>query len=541
MREQYSTPLWLLLAIAGLVLLIACANLANLMLARASARAREIAVRLAMGASRWRLIRQLMAESLLLSGVGAIAGALVARNLSAFLVAFLSRQGDELFVDLAPDWRVLAFTAALAIVTCVLFGLTPALRASRAEPGSAIKTGSRGLTATRERLGLRRMLVVSQVAASLVLLVSALLFVRSLRNLMTLDAGFRQDGVLIVSVDLSRLDLPLPRRLIAKQDLMERLRAIPRVDAVAEVGFVPIEGSGGSNQVWKDGTDATQGMVSNFNFISPDYFKTLRIPLLTGRDFDQRDTFGSPNVAVVNEAFARQLGLGANPLGQRFRREATPQDRETVYEIVGLVKNTKYRSLRVDFKPIAYLAKNQHAHPMGGDDIVIRSSMPLGALISGTKTAIVEFNPRVAFSFQVFKDLIQGSLLPERLMATLSGFFGILAALIASIGLYGVMSYLVAQRRNEIGIRIALGAGPRGIVGLILGEAGILLAVGLSIGTILAAGAATFARSMLFGLQAYDATTFLLAIAALSTVALAASYFPARCAATLDPMDALRE
>jgi putative ABC transport system permease protein len=542
LRQQYEDPLWILLATAGLVLLIACANLANLMLARASAREREIAVRLALGASRSRLIRQLMVESLLIAAVGAGLGLLLAGVLSRFLVAFMSTQENTLFLDLHPDWRVLGFTMGAAVLTCLLFGLTPAWRATHIAPGAAMKAGGRGLTATREGFGLRRALVATQVALSVTLLVGGLLFSHSLHNLMTVNTGFRQDGILIVWTDISnRLNLPLERRAAFKLNLLERLRAIPGVDGVADVRFLPLSGGATSNAVWTEGSDRSHGIDANFNWVSRDYFKTLETPFLAGRDFDTRDAPTSSPVVIVNKTFAQKLGLGPNPVGKHFRREATPSDPEMDFEIVGLVADTKYRDIRKDFGPIAYLATSQDTRFTNWwVQILIRSNVPVSDLTSRVRQAVAEVNPEISTEFQMFKTTIRNGLLRERLMATLSGFFGFLAALLATIGLYGVMSYMVVQRTNEIGIRMTLGADRREIRKLMMSEAALLLAWGLGLGIMLALAAGRAARALLFGLQPYDPGTYALAAALLAAVALAASYLPARQAARLDPMVALR-
>jgi predicted permease len=540
LRANYEAPLWLLLGIAGLVLLIACANLANLMLARASVREREIAVRLALGAARGRLIRQLLVESLLLASVGAVLGLWLAGALSRFLVAFLSTQEDALFVDLGLDWRVLGFTAGVAILTCVLFGLAPALRATRAGLGAAMKAGGRGLTASRERFGLRRMLMVSQIALSLVLLVGALLFVRSLRNLLTLDAGFRQDGILIVDVDLSRLHVPAQRDAAFKRDLIERIRTAPGVQAAATATVVPLRGDGWSMEIRPEGS-RQEGKESKFNWISPDYFRTMGIPLLAGRYFNDRDTGTSPKVAIVNELFARRILDGADPIGKTFRTVTEPNYPETLYQVVGVVKNTKYNQLKDELKPITFVPASQNPSGYAFGSILIRSNAPLAGLISEVKRAVGEVSPDIGIDFKVFKNMVREGLLPEQLMAMLSGFFGFLAAMLATIGLYGVMSYMVARRQNEIGIRMALGADGRQVVRIILREAAMLLVIGLGIGTLLALAAASAAASMLFGLKPHDPATLLLAVATLAAVAVAASYVPARRAAKLDPMVALRD
>ena len=539
-RENYSSSLWVLLALAGLVLLIACANLANLMLARASVREQEIAVRLALGASRSRLVRQLLAESLLLAAFGAAFGALLAGVLSRSLISFISTEGSPLFVDLAPDLSMLGFTTGLAVLTCLFFGLTPALRATRTTPQAVMRASGRGLTVNRERFGLRRVLVVTQIALSLVLLVGALLFTRSLGNLLAVDAGFQQDGIMITTVGFRRLNLPVERRQPFRSELVERLRTIPGIDSAAEAAIVPLSGSGWGNSAWVDGADSRQQKDSSFNRVSPDYFKTLGTPLLAGRDFNNGDTVSSVKVAIVNESFARQLGMGANPVGRRFWVEATPNTPEILYEIVGLVKDTKYYELREDFAPIGYFPTSQDSSPGETSRILIRSNLPITELASSIKRMMAEINPEIDLTFQVFKTQIRDSLLRERLMALLSGFFGFLAALLATIGLYGVISFMVARRTQEIGIRMALGADRRQIVTMIMREAAILLSFGLVTGALLSLVVAKTARTMLFGLDPHDPVTFLLAGVLLAVVAAMASYLPARRAAKLDPVVALR-
>ena len=543
LRESASDPLAYLLAITGLVLLIACANLANLMLARASAREREIAVRLALGAVRRRLIRQLLAEGLLLAVAGAGAGLLLAHTLARFLASFLSTGSNEVFLNLNPDWRVFAFTAGVAGAATVLFGLMPALRATRIAPGEAMKAGGRGLTADRQRFGLRRVLVISQVAFSLALIVVALLFTRSLRNLLTVDLGFQRTGILVANLDFTQLHLAA-RHLTFKQELLERIRSTPGVDSAADAAIVPTGGSSSNRTVWLEGSDPSQAKSPWFNWVSPDFFKTMGTPLLAGRDFNDHDTPTSPKVAIVNEAFVRQFSSGANPLGKRIWQKAELGQPQVAYEIVGLVRNTKYQDLREDYPPLIYVPLSQLDDCRGGcvdsDTILIRSSSPFAGLTPRVKQTIARANPDISIEFKSLQGMIHDELVGERLMATLSGFFGVLAALLATVGLYGVMSYMVARRTNEIGIRMTLGAGRGEITRMILREAGVLLSVGLGVGLVLALAGARAVGSVLFGLKPYDPLTLAAATALLAVVAVAASYLPARRATRVDPMIALR-
>jgi predicted permease len=541
LRQTYENPLWLLLAVAGTVLLIACANLANLLLARATAREREMATRLALGASRWRLVRQLLTESMLLAAVGASFGALLAQYLCEVLVSLLSTERSPLFVSLQADWRVLAFGVGAAVLTCALFGLAPALRATRVAPGAAMKAAGRGLTASRERFGLRRALVVSQVALSLVLVAGALLFSRSLSKLATQDAGLRREGVLVTAVGMSRLKLPVERRLDFKRGLLERIRAVPGVESAADTNVLPLTGSAWNNSVWLEGTDPGNKQSTYFSRVSPDYFKTLGITLLAGRDFGAGDAPNAPKVAVVNESFARALTNGENPVGKRFRVERTPSEPETVYEIVGLVKDAKYEDLRQEFVPVAFTASSQASRPSESAQLLIRSTaISPAALAPSIKQAVGEVSPDIDIVFRVYKDEVDASMLRERLMATLSGAFGLLALLLACVGLYGVMSYGVAGRTNEIGIRMALGARGRDVLWLILREAALLVLVGVGLGLPAALLAARLAAGLLYGVTPADPVSVSLAVLLLSAVAALACYLPARRATKVDPMIALR-
>lgn len=541
LRQQYERPLWLLMATTGLVLLIACANLANLLLARAAAREQEIAVRLAIGASRKRLVSQLLVESLLLAIAGAALGTALAMGLSRGLVAFISSSELPLFFDLAVDWRMLGFTALLAVLTCLLFGLTPALRATYVAPGSVMRAGGRGTTAGRERFTIRRALVTSQIALSLILLFGALLFVRSLHNLLTVDTGFQASHILSVNVDLGKINYSKQQRVNTYRDLAERLAALPGVASVAQVSFTPLSGGTWDNLVATDGASAAAvGKQAFLNEAGPGYFRTMGTPLLAGREFDEHDTLASPKVAIVNETFARKFLGGRNPVGHTFRLAADAGKTEQTYRIVGLVKNTKYAELREGSKPIAFFAIGQDDNVGTNASFVLRLWAPAGVVMRDVKTAIAATNPSIGIELRPLSVQIEESLLRERLMATLSGCFGFLAALLATLGLYGVIAYMVARRRSEIGVRIALGANQTSIIGLVLRESVLLLTLGVAVGIALALWAAKAAAALLFGLQPHDAMSLTAASALITIVALIAAYIPARRAAALDPMTTLR-
>ncbi len=543
LRTTYSTPLWLLLGATGLVLLIACANLANLLLARASAREREISVRLALGASRGRVMRQLLTESLLVAVGGALLGAWLAGMLGRAAVALISLGVSPLFVNLQPDARVLGFTAGLAVLTCSLFGVAPALRATRA-PAASINAGSRGMTASRERFGLRRALVVSQAALSLVLMAGALLFAASLRNLLTLNPGFQQDGILQLDIQVRA---PQERRHAVRNEMLERLRNLPGVESAASATHVPLAGDRWDNEVYADGPAGQKTTNTFFSAVSTDYFKTLSIPLLAGRDFTERDTLASAKVAIVNESLVRALFDGADPLGRTFSsdrltlfRQVQPGEARQVTQVVGVVRDAKYADLREEMHPTVFLPILQQERPRENNSILLRSKLPMASLMAAVKQEAQQEFPSAAFHFRVFQEQVRESLTQDRLMATLTGFFGMLAAVLASLGIYGVMSYTVARRTNEIGIRMALGAQQGRILSMILREASELLLIGLVIGVGLSLAATRVTRTMLFGLEPHDPLTLALAAALLAGVAVAASYMPARRAARLDPMTALR-
>src|SRR5919198_55139 len=359
LRAAYGTALWVLLAMTGLVLLMACVNLMNLLLARATAREQEVAVRVAIGASRRRVMLQLLIENLLLAVCGALIGAAIARPLSGGILALLTTEGNPVHLDLRPDWLVLAFTAAAGIFTCIAFGVVPALRASHVEPVTAMKTGGRGLTGSRERTRIQRGLVVAQVAVSFVLIVGAALFVRSFRNLIAFDTGFKREGVIFARVaDFS--DRPAPERVLAAQsELLDRIRSVPEVVSAATTTKVPLDRSSWTMDFVLPASDDLKRHSSKFTFVSPQYFTTVGMRIVTGRDFNRGDTAKSRRVALVNETFVHRY-LTGNPIGTMLRTVAEPGYPEALYEVIGVVSDTKYSSLRELLQPIAFVPIAQH-------------------------------------------------------------------------------------------------------------------------------------------------------------------------------------
>jgi predicted permease len=537
LRRMYHQSLLLLLGMTGLVLLIACANLANLMLARSSTRELEIAVRLALGASRTRLIRQLLSESILLAAAGAALGIAVSAVLSRVIVRFQSTDYDQVKLDLSTDWRVIAFTAAVAVATCVVFGLAPAWRSSRIEAGAAMKAGGRGMTAGRERFSFQRILVVTQIAISLVLLVGAALFVRSFQNLANLDPGFRKNGIVIAFMNLKRLNLAGDRYAPLKQELLEELKTIPEVEAAATTSHVPLDGSSWTLGVHVEGIEGS----SKFTWASPNYFQTMQIPLIAGRDFNSRDTATSQPVAIVNETFVRKYFAGADPIGKTIRTSAEPNYPETNYIIVGVTKDTKYMDLREPIPPASFAPALQHPNPGPFQSFLIRSPASPAAVMSSVRTRIGSAHPAIGIGFTVFEKQIQDSLRRERLMAALSGFFGVVAALLAMVGLYGVISYMVVKRRHEIGIRMALGARRYQVVRLVMREAGLATVIGVGIGLLVSLAATRSAATLLFGLTPNDPCTMAAAAVLLAGIAGMATWLPAVHASRVDPMSALRD
>jgi predicted permease len=538
LRQQYGVPLWLLLGVSGLVLLMACVNLASLLLGRMTSRDREMALRLAIGARRSRLVRQLLVESLLVGALGAAAGAVLAPMSGRLIVAMMGTDVSPLFLDLGVDWRMLSFAAVLAVLTSIVFGLVPALRGSGVAAFAAIKSAGRA-SGGRRLAAVRRALAAIQIALSVVLLSGGLLFGRSLYNLLTVDLGFEDAGILEADVDIGRLDIPVERRAAVRGTLLERLRALPDVENVATLSSVPMVTSS-YRYVFVDGPNGVTRHMSRFNRVSDRYFATLGTPLVAGRDFDAGDTPSSPIVLIVNEAFAAQVFGGANPIGITIRLEGQRRQPGAPATIVGIVGNAKHGSLREDFPAIGYVAESQT--PMLGTsfNFVVRGRIPPAPLRAAVGRAIEQASPGALFHFHDFQEQIRYSIRLDRVMATLCGFFALLGAMLAAIGVYGVTAASVGQRVTEIGVRLAMGATPRRIVRLILGEGLTVLLIGLAGGVAVAWLASSAAQGLLFGLTPGDPPTLAAAATLLGLVGLAAILSPAVRAARLEPTRALR-
>jgi predicted permease len=497
LREAYNSSLQLLLAITGLVLLIACANLANLMLARASTRQREMAIRIALGASRGRLLRQMLIESSMLALSGAALGVAIAQPLSRLLVTSLNTSQSSIQLAIAPDWRVLLFAAAVASLTAVVFGTMPALRGSKADPNTALKAGACGLSAGRERFTVQRFMVVTQVAVSMVLLVGALLFVRSYRNLVNADPGMRESGISTGFFGFYPMHVKPENMAEFKRQLIELVRAVPGVQNAGSTSFTPL-----GNGSWEHNIEVggVRG-ASKFTYASPTYFATMGIPLLSGRNFNDQDTNASPFVLIVNQAFIRKYLDGAPAIGQQVHVMPEPQYPERIYHIVGTMPDTKYNSLRDATPPMAFAPAAQMPVTADGPGMALMiATGPGQATIEDVRRAVLAKYPAMNIQFFDFRQGILDNLVGDRMLAMLSGFFGFLAALLVVVGLYGVLSYFVSQRRNEIGIRIALGARRRRVVGLVMRDTVSMLALGVVIGAALALVAGRTASTMLFGL-----------------------------------------
>ena len=537
LRDAYDSSLQLLLAITGLVLLIACANLANLMFARANARQRELAIRMALGASRRRMLRQLLIESGLLALSGATLGVALAQPLSRLLVTALGTSQSSIYLAIVTDWRVLLFAAAVATLTCVVFGTVPAMRGANADPIAALKSGERGIAGNRQHFFAQRLMVITQIAVSMVLLVGALLFVRSYRNLITLDPGMRERGITIAYFDFPTLDIKPENEAEFKRQLVEDVRSIPGIQNAATTTNTPLGGSTWGHTVH---VGAIEGS-SRFTYASPSYFATMGIPLLTGRGFTDADTKATPLVLIVNQAFIRKYIGAGQPIGKLVHVMPEPQYPERTYQIVGTIPDTRYSDLREDTQRIAFVPAAQLPvdAQRRGVAMMIASGTGTDAITTIRRTLETKY-PSMTLQFFDFQQEIRDHLVGDRLMAMLSGFFGLLAALLVVVGLYGVLSYFITLRRNEIGIRIALGAKRRQVIALVMRDTAAMLLTGVVLGTALALLAGQAATAMLFGLKPYDLATLAFAIVLLAVIGILASLLPAVEASNLDPVAALR-
>src|SRR5215213_5122970 len=525
---------FLLFVVVGLVLLIACANVANLLLARASGRRREIAVRLALGASRFRLVRQLLTESFLLALLGGVVGLIATQWSSGSLPKFFPENAVA-GVDLSIDGRVLVFTLGVTILTGVLFGLVPALQATRLNLLPSLKDDSQGRRL--RRLGLRNVLVISQLAMSLVLLISAALFVRSLQLAVTFDPGFAARNLIFASMETGAAKLNNQQTEIFYQQTLERIRTLPGVQSASLSLIIPLSGGGYRRITELEGyqPQPNEDTEFNTNVIGPNFFETMRIPVVAGRDFNEQDQEGNPPVVIVNEELARRY-FGGNALGKRLKFGGSDA---SAREIVGVVRRAKYRNLREQPLPFIYVPLGQDRQP--DMTLMVRTAGDPDLLAGPLSNEMRALNKQVpVFSVQTMNELIGSQLAADRMIAVLLSIFGGGALLLAAIGIYGVMAYSAAQRTREIGIRIALGAEQRDILRLILGQGMVLIVIGAGIGLALALAATRVLKSLLFGVSATDPLTFVSVVVVLVGVALLACYLPARRAMQVDPLVALR-
>jgi predicted permease len=526
---------FLLFAVVGIVLLIACANVANLLLARASVRRKEIAVRLAVGASRGRLVRQLLTESLLLALLGGAAGLLITQWTTRLLPLFFPADVAS-GLDVSMDWRVLVFTLGVSVLTGVLFGLTPALQATRVNLLPSLKADAHTDISKRRRISLRDALVISQLALSLVLLISAALFVRSLQTAVNFDPGFASQNLLMASMETRTANLNKAQSEAFYQQILERINSVPGVQSASLSSIVPLTGGGYRRNIYLEGYQPKpdEDTELNTNVIGLNFFNTMGIPIVAGRDFNAQDREGSPLVVIVNEELARRYYAG-NAVGKRLQIGS-----HTPYiDIVGVVRTAKYRDLREQPLPFVYIPMGQE--PQSGMTLMVRSAGDPGLLAGAVRNEVRAVNKNVpVFAVETMSERIATQIAADRMIAVLLSIFGGGALLLAAIGIYGVVSYSVAQRTREIGIRIALGAEQRDILKLIVGQGMVLVFVGAAIGLLLAFALTWALQSLLFGVSATDPLTFSVVLLVLIGVALLACYLPARRATKVDPLEALR-
>ncbi len=540
LKMEFRSALLALMAMVGLVLLIACANVAGLVIARAAGRQREIALRLALGARRAALVRQFLVESVILAVVGGFVGLLVA---SWAVDGLLSAMGPDMAegIEAGLDARLLLFNLGLSVVTGLLLGMAPALQLTRPRAISALKDEGGTVASGTGPARLRRGLVVGQVALSLLLLIAAGLFGRSVVNLMRVDPGFRVSEVTTFEVDPTPEGYPAARVYAFYHDLLDRLRSLPGVESVGATAPAPLTNSDRTANFTIEGYQApnAEDARASVGMVSAGFFKTLRIPVSQGRELDDQDSLGGRKVAIVNDAFVRKYSQG-RPLLGRHLATGSGVDVVADREIVGVVGDYKHDGLRESVKPTVFFPYPQDERP-AGLTFYVRSSRSGTEIAAAVRRTVRELDQNLpVFNMKPMSALIDEVTTTERLIAVLAAAFGGLATVLAAVGLYGVIAFIVLRRTREIGVRMALGAPPREILRLVMREVGILLAVGLAIGLVAAALASRLVASQLFGLGADDPMVFLAALAGLSVVALGAGTIPARRAAAIDPIQALR-
>jgi predicted permease len=537
-REQFSTPVIVLMAMVGLVLLIACGNVANLLMARAPGRQREVAIRQALGASHGRIVGQLLVESLVLAIAGGALGVLVAIWTGDLLLRALPFESAARVFTSTPDARVLLFALGVSMLTGLLFGLVPAWQTARPRIVRSLKEEG-GSVVGRGHVRLRKGLVVAQVALSLLLLVGAGLFARSLWNLRALDPGFEMDRLVTFSVDPALSGYKSPQTLAFLQQLQERLSSLPGVKSASLAAFPPLSENVWMATVQVEGYKAKEGedMNPHVNTVGPDYFETMGIPIVAGRGFTAADGPTAPKVAVISEKMAKYFYGDLNPLGRRF---GFGRGKAIDIEIVGVVKDWKDQNLKEDVARFVYTPYQQDPE-VGGMTFFVRAASDGSVTGDLLRQTVRGLDPAIpVFDVKTMEAVAGESLFFDRMMATLSACFGALATLLAAVGLYGVMSYAVARRTREIGVRVALGAEPGRVVWLVMREVVLLAAIGIGVGLPLALAVGRFMRSQFFGVSPTDPLTLVVATVTLLTVALAAGYVPAGQATRVDPMRALR-
>ena len=541
LRTRFSKPLLALVILAGLALLAACVTVANLMLARATARQKEFAVRLAIGARRGRLIRQTLTEALVLVGAGAILGVALAQQGETALAAFFAEGNNKIILDLSPSGRVLLFTVAISLVTGILFGLLPALRAARVDPAADMQAGSRTVAGTRASLRLGRLLVVLQVSLSMILLAGAGLFIHSLRQLESVDLGFARRGVLTMDVTPERALYGSPQWFAFQKEILESIRGLRGVQSASWSTITPLNGRDRGVLLSVPGfasRDETELQV-HLASVSPEYFATFQTPLLTGRTFTAQDTVDATRVAVLSESAARFYFGRSNPVGQKVRFAKRPNVPE--YEIVGVVRDIKHESPRGEGWRFIYLPIAQAFDRISRLTLSVRcSSGDLALAPSAVKQVLSDRSTLLITNISTIEKQVQLSLMKERLLSALSAAFGVLALVLACIGLYGVLAYAVARRTSEIGIRMALGATRSGTTWLILREALFLTMGGIAIGILPVLSLGRISRALLYGVDIFDPAAFTIALVVLLVCAILAGIAPAYRAGRLDPVSALR-